>query len=183
MNEKCRTCGSTESQIVDDARTLGLLKELQSGIYTCCQIVVWADEQWLAWIQAAEEDGKAVDDVTTPLESAEGEWSALINAAHSGRIELNEIDLTLIVFAVRLSGQSNPWLLVDASDSFDPVGGAKAEIDLHQLLWIRCGRNAEHALKATDLVGQAGGFGMVLLDLDGVAPIGRRRHTSRNCVI
>jgi hypothetical protein len=73
MNEKCRTCGSTESQIVDDARTLGLLKELQSGIYTCCQIVVWADEQWLAWTQAAEEDGKAVDDVTRPLESAEGE--------------------------------------------------------------------------------------------------------------
>jgi hypothetical protein len=73
MNGKCRTCGSTESQIVDDARALGMLKELQNGIYTCCQIVVWADEQWLAWIQAAEEDGKAVDDVTRPLESAEGE--------------------------------------------------------------------------------------------------------------
>jgi hypothetical protein len=73
MNEICRSCGSTESQIVDDARTLGLLKELQSGIYTCCQIVVWADEQWLAWVEAAEEDGKAVDDVTRPLESADGE--------------------------------------------------------------------------------------------------------------
>ncbi|HTF68586.1 MAG TPA: hypothetical protein VK638_38500 [Edaphobacter sp.] len=73
MNEICRSCLSTEFQIVGDARTLGLLKELQSGIYTCCQIVVWADEQWLAWVQAAEEDGKAVDDVTRPLESAEGE--------------------------------------------------------------------------------------------------------------
>jgi hypothetical protein len=73
MNEMCRTCGSTESQIVDDARTLGLLKELQRGIYTCCQIVAWADEQWLAWVEAAEEDGKAVDDVTRPLEFADGE--------------------------------------------------------------------------------------------------------------
>jgi hypothetical protein len=73
MNAICRNCGSAESQIVDDARSLGLLKELQRGIYTCCQIVVWADEQWLAWVEAAEEDGKAVDDVTRPLESAEGE--------------------------------------------------------------------------------------------------------------
>jgi hypothetical protein len=77
MNEICRSCGSTESQIVDDARTLGLLKELQSGIYTCCQIVVWADEQWLAWVEAAEEDSKAVDDVTRPLESADGAKQSL----------------------------------------------------------------------------------------------------------
>jgi hypothetical protein len=80
MDEICRTCGSTEAQIVDDARTLGLLKELQNGIYTCCQIVVWADEQWLAWVEAAEEDGKAVDDVTRPLESAGGEqWLFLFD--------------------------------------------------------------------------------------------------------
>ena len=77
MNEICRSCGSTEFQIVDDARTLGLLKELQSGIYTCCQIVGWADEQWLAWVEAAEEDGKAVDDVTRPLESAEEETAVV----------------------------------------------------------------------------------------------------------
>jgi hypothetical protein len=50
-----------------------LLKELRSGIYTCCQIVVWADEQWLAWVEAAEEDGKAVDNVTSPFDSADGE--------------------------------------------------------------------------------------------------------------
>ena len=64
-------CGSTESQTIADARTLGLLKELQEDIYTCCQIVTWADEQWLAWIEAAEKDGKAMDAVTRRFESAE----------------------------------------------------------------------------------------------------------------
>jgi hypothetical protein len=65
--------------------------------------------------------------------------------------------------------------LIDASDSFDPVGGSEAGIDLHQLLWVRCGGNAEHALKATDLVVQAGGFGMVVLDLDGLPARDARR--------
>jgi hypothetical protein len=64
---------------------------------------------------------------------------------------------------------------IDAGDSFDPSSGAAAGIDLHQLLWIRCGKNAEHALKATDLVVQAGAFGMVVLDLDGVAAREARR--------
>jgi hypothetical protein len=73
MTNVCRTCGSTESQTIADARTLGLLKGLQDRIYTCCQIVTWADEQWLAWVEAAEEDRKAVDAVTRPLEFAETE--------------------------------------------------------------------------------------------------------------
>jgi hypothetical protein len=77
MNKICRICGSRESQTIADARTLGLLKELQSGIYTCCQIVAWADEQWLAWVQAAEEDGNWADDVTRPLESAEEETAII----------------------------------------------------------------------------------------------------------
>jgi hypothetical protein len=73
MHDICRSCGSTKSQIIDDARTLGLLKELGRGLYTCCQVVAWADEQWLAWVEAAEEDGKAVDAVTRPLEFSEAE--------------------------------------------------------------------------------------------------------------
>jgi hypothetical protein len=51
-----------------DARTLGFERELQNGFYNCCQIAAWADEQWLAWIEAARQDGKAVDDITKPLE-------------------------------------------------------------------------------------------------------------------
>jgi hypothetical protein len=65
--------------------------------------------------------------------------------------------------------------LVDASDAFDPISAAAAGVVLGRLLWIRCGGNAEHALKATDLLLQAGGFGLVAMDLGEVAPITARR--------
>ena len=68
MNNICSACGYTESQAIADARTLGLEEELQSGLYTCCQIAEWADEQWLAWLEAAEEDGKLAHDVANLLD-------------------------------------------------------------------------------------------------------------------
>ncbi len=37
--------------------------------------------------------------------------------------------------------------------------------DLERVLWVDCGGNAEHALKSADLLIQAGGFGLVVLDL------------------
>jgi hypothetical protein len=63
INHICSSCGSTESQTFADARTLGLVRELQGGVYACCQIVTWADEQWLAWAEAAQQDGKSADDI------------------------------------------------------------------------------------------------------------------------
>ena len=65
--------------------------------------------------------------------------------------------------------------LVDASDAFDPASAAAAGVALERLLWIRCGGNAEHALKATDLLLQAGGFGLVVMDLGDIAPQTTRR--------
>lgn len=65
--------------------------------------------------------------------------------------------------------------LIDAGDSFDPASATKAGVQLRHLLWVRCGGNAEHALKATDLLVQAGGFGMVVVDLAGVPPRDARR--------
>jgi hypothetical protein len=64
----CRRCGCTDSRALADARTLGFQDEFQRRVYTCCQIVGWADEQWLAWVEAAVEDGKSVDDATKLLE-------------------------------------------------------------------------------------------------------------------
>jgi hypothetical protein len=52
----CNGCGCTQSQSIADAKTLGLEQEFQSGIYTCCKIAEWAQEQWSAWAQATEED-------------------------------------------------------------------------------------------------------------------------------
>jgi hypothetical protein len=69
----CRFCGCTESQARADAMVLGLNDEFERGLYSCCQLVAWADEQWLAWIDAASEDGKPVDKATKPLEINEAE--------------------------------------------------------------------------------------------------------------
>jgi hypothetical protein len=57
---------------------------------------------------------------------------------------------------------------VDTSDSFDPVSAAAAGVALAQLVWIRCGNDAGHALKAADYLLHAGGFGAVVLDLGQV---------------
>ena len=59
---------------------------------------------------------------------------------------------------------------VDTHDSFDPVSAAAAGVALSQLLWVRCGNNAGHAIKAADALIHAGGFGVVVLDLCQVTP-------------
>lgn len=57
--------------------------------------------------------------------------------------------------------------LIDACDAFDPCSAEAAGVELKQLLWVRC-RNFNHALRATDLLLQSGGFGFVCLDLSDV---------------
>ncbi len=64
--------------------------------------------------------------------------------------------------------------LVDTCDRFDPESAAAIGLDLSRLLWIRDTGDATRALKAMNLVLQAGGFGLVVLDLADVAPGGAR---------
>jgi hypothetical protein len=59
--------------------------------------------------------------------------------------------------------------LVDTCNRFDPVSAADAGVDLSRLLWIRERGDAPRALKALNLVVQAGGFGMVAFDLADVS--------------
>ena len=68
--------------------------------------------------------------------------------------------------------------LVDTSNAFDPKSALQAEMDFNRLLWIRCVNNLEHAFKATDLLLQAGGFGLVILDLGDVPAKNARRIIS-----
>jgi recombination protein RecA len=56
-------------------------------------------------------------------------------------------------------------VLLDAHDAFDLCSASAAGVQLSQLIWIRCGGNVEHALRAADLVIHSGGFGVVALDL------------------
>ena len=90
MISKCSKCERTESQITADAKTLGLLQELQCGVYTCCQIVGWADEQSLAWFEATEEDTRLVDNTT-------------------GLLQIDEGDSEGVLVPVRLRRRQVPW--------------------------------------------------------------------------
>jgi len=72
--------------------------------------------------------------------------------------------------------------VVDASDALDPQSIAAAGIELDRLLWVRCGENshlAEHRLeqllRATDLLLESGGFGLIALDLGDLQPQTARR--------
>jgi hypothetical protein len=51
-----------------DAWVIGFQEEFLAGVYSCCQVVTWADEQWLAWTEAASEDGRSEAEATKPLE-------------------------------------------------------------------------------------------------------------------
>jgi len=89
--------------------------------------------------------------------------------ASSGRTSL------MLAAMAQSTGRENVCALVDASDAFDPASAAAAGVLLERLLWVRCGGNAEHALKAADLLVQGGGFGMVVMDLaDTPAATARR---------
>jgi recombination protein RecA len=68
--------------------------------------------------------------------------------------------------------------LVDTNDALDPNSAVKAAVDLEKLLWIRCAGNLEHSFKATDLLLQGGGFGIVVLDLGDIQAKEARRIIS-----
>jgi hypothetical protein len=74
--------------------------------------------------------------------------------------------------------------VVDASDALDPQSVVAAEVELDRLLWVRCGENSpqrdaerrlEQLLRATDLLLESGGFGLIALDLGDLPPQTARR--------
>jgi hypothetical protein len=90
-----------------------------------------------------------------------GAMTEICGAACSGRTSL-----LLSALAAR-TAEGEACALVDARDSFDPLSGNAAGISLEKLLWVRC-KNIDQALRAADLLIQAGGFGMVAVDLSDV---------------
>lgn len=76
--------------------------------------------------------------------------------------------LLISALAARASS-SEVCALIDGCDSFDPHSAKAAGLELQQLLWVRC-RNIDQAFRATDLVIQGGGFGLIALDLSGIPP-------------
>jgi recombination protein RecA len=98
-----------------------------------------------------------------------GAITEILGPASSGRTSLLHS-----VMAASTSRQE-VCALVDSSDSFDTASAANAGSDFDQLLWIRCASNVEHAIKATDLLLQSGGFGLVALDLGDIPAAQSRR--------
>ena len=66
--------------------------------------------------------------------------------------------------------QGEVCAVVDLFDSFYPGSAQAIGVQIEQLVWVRCHGNAEHALRAVDLLLHAGGFGIVLLDLCEASP-------------
>lgn len=58
---------------------------------------------------------------------------------------------------------------IDLNNHFDPASLAQVGLNPGQLSWVRCHGNTEHAIRSTDLLLHAGGFGVVLLDLCGAS--------------
>jgi recombination protein RecA len=88
-----------------------------------------------------------------------GAISEILGPESSGRTTL------LHALLAAATARSEICAYVDTDDAFDPVSAAAAGVALSQLVWIRCGHNAGHALKAADSLLHAGGFGVVALDL------------------
>jgi hypothetical protein len=98
-----------------------------------------------------------------------GSLTEIFGPASSGRTSL------LISILAEATARQESCALVDAEDAFDPASAEAAGVQLDRVLWIRCGHNAEHALKAADLLIQGGGFGLVAMDLGDTSPAVARR--------
>jgi len=105
-----------------------------------------------------------------------GQFSEIVGPRSSGRTSLL---LTLFAAATQ---RGDRVAIVDPFDTFDPESAALAGVALDHVLWVRgegstsvfpflnnrqnvTERALERALKATNLILQAGGFGIVVLDL------------------
>lgn len=101
-----------------------------------------------------------------------GAITEIFGPASSGRTSF------MLATLVHATHHEEICAVVDTNNSFDPKSAARAEINCDQLLWIRCANNLEHAFKATDLLLQGGGFGVVLLDLGDVPAKSAKRIIS-----
>ena len=73
----------------------------------------------------------------------------------------------LSALAARTS-EGEACAMVDARDSFYPAAAHAVGVQLDRLLWVRC-QNVDQSLRATDLLIQSGGFGIVAVDLSDVS--------------
>jgi hypothetical protein len=119
-----------------------------------------------------------------------GAISEVTGPESSGRTSL------VLAFLAQRTAEDRVCAWIDANDAFDPESAAANGVSLRQLLWVRCrdlspqdragiserssANNAkpatkpwtrlDQAVRATDLLLQAGGFAAIVLDLGETAP-------------
>ncbi len=97
-----------------------------------------------------------------------------------------------LAFLAQVTRQGGVAAWVDVADTLDPESAAAAGVELSRLLWVRCSEpknngarktpardkpwsRLDQALRAADLILQAGGFGAIVFDMGNVAPEHSRR--------
>ncbi len=113
-----------------------------------------------------------------------GAISEINGPESSGRTTL------VLSFVARRTAEAQVCAWVDADDAFDPESAAANGVHLRRLLWVRCRKaggpvqskpeakpwtQLDQALRATDLLLQAGGFAAIVLDLGDTAAEHARR--------
>ncbi len=101
-----------------------------------------------------------------------GAITEIFGAASSGRTTF------LLSSLAHATTHEEVCALVDTNDVFDPTTASRAGVQLDRLLWVRGNNNLEHAFKTTDMLLQAGGFGIVTLDLGDVPAQSAKRIIS-----
>ena len=112
-----------------------------------------------------------IPDIDVPLGGGvrRGQLSEIIGPRSAGRTAV------LCRMCAAATRRGDVVALIDTCDRFDPVSAAAAGADLSRMLWVRERGDASRALKALNLVVQAGGFGLVAFDLADVpSPVVRQ---------
>ena len=121
----------------------------------------WQTRPELEWVRSG------IPEVDLPR----GCLTEIFGPASSGRTTL------LHSILAEATAREEVCALVDTDDAFDPASASTAGVRLDRLIWVRSAHNAEHALKAADLLIQGGGFGVVAMDL-GDTPVWSARRIS-----
>ena len=100
---------------------------------------------------------------------ARGHLSEIVGPRSSGR------STVLCRMLAAAGDRGEAVALIDACDRFDPAAAEAAGVDLSKLLWVRDTGDALRALKAMNLVLQAGGFGVVAFDVADVHAMALRQ--------
>jgi hypothetical protein len=110
-----------------------------------------------------------------------GHLSEVVGPRSSGRLAI------LVSAMAAATSRGEAVALIDPLDMFDPVSASASGLDFERMLWIRgeasssarvslsceygtLQKSLDRAVKAANIVLQAGGFGVVVLDLGEIAP-------------